>query len=541
MWDFWHPDAIKKMIKMRYAKEEIEMVLSADQLRAFELYKSGKNVFITGAGGSGKSYLIKHIYEDAIERNKKIFVTALTGTAAILLSANGFPASTLHSWARLGLANGTVDELVHRLQKNTYPRMRWMETQILVVDEVSMLSTRLFETFEKVARIIRREKNKGQELPFGGIQIIFTGDFYQLPPVITATEKKKYGQFCFESEKWEELFGDNQVILNKMFRQREVEYVNILNQIREGHIRKETVQILNQHVNKQYSSSLVIMPTKLYPLKKQVAEINQRKLAEINEEPVMYGLKYGTDGEASELTDRLVIHSTKEEIEYEHIFLKNNVRCEERLILKKGASVMCIVNGLIGGICNGSQGVIIDFDKPTKYPIVHFNNGKIMTIPPYRWKSDAISRVYVEQIPLILAWALTIHKSQGASLDCAEIDVGSGIFECGQTYVALSRVRTMDGLYLTAFDPSAIIVSRKVRIFYDELKQRIMEREVNEENEIIDQSHKHDSNNNINSQPTILHISNTLHKIDNQMDAIQRISFERYNYTNEDEKEDADD
>jgi len=165
---------------------------------------------------------------------------------------------------------------------------------------------------------------------------------------------------------------------------------------------------------------------------------------------------------------------TPEQIDAEVNNIHNSVICNDVVKLKIGAQVMCVINieNPNGGmLCNGSQGVVIKFTEDTGLPIVKYKNGQEMTMSYHVWESDNIPGIGVSQIPLILAWAITIHKSQGATMDIAEIDVGSGIFECGQTYVALSRVKSLEGLYLNSFDASKILINKKVRDFYDKLEQ----------------------------------------------------------------------
>ena len=184
----------------------------------------------------------------------------------------------------------------------------------------------------------------------------------------------------------------------------------------------------------------------------------------------------------AEKESRTIIN--QKEIDFELDFISNNLLCDKELILKEGAQVMCIINltpptGNTIEICNGSQGIVTGFCDITGCPRVKFNNGLEQVMTKYTWCSERIPGVGVAQVPLILAWALTIHKSQGASLDAAEIDVGSGIFECGQTYVALSRVKSLDGLYLKSFDLSKIKINKKVKDFYDSnLTQRIPDKSI---------------------------------------------------------------
>ena len=440
------------------------MELSKEQQIAFDKYVQGHNIFITGPGGSGKSALIRLINDDAYKKFKNIHVTALTGCAAVLLNCK---AKTLHSWAGIGLGNGTLEQLVTKIKKNKFTKALWRNTDILVVDEVSMLSLKLFNVLNAIGKAVRNNPN-----PFGGIQLIFSGDFFQLPPVGDKDEPDTQ-RFCFESEEWNTVFRPQcQIQLVKIFRQTDETYSTILNQIREGKIRRKSNDLILQYVGRPFAPNLVAEPTKLFPTRMKVENINNTKMSALQTDEKEFKIKYLKDLEMTR-TERVTrCEYTDKDIQMELEFLANNLICEKEMKLKIGAQVMSVINiqsdrGL--DVCNGSQGIITGFCDITSSPRVKFNNGIEMIMTRNIWQSDKIPGIGVSQVPLILAWALTIHKSQGATLDAAEIDVGSGIFECGQTYVALSRVKSLDGLYLTSFDASKIRINRKVKEFYDNL------------------------------------------------------------------------
>ena len=441
------------------------MELSREQQIAFDKYIQGHNIFITGPGGTGKSALIKKIYEHAYRSFKEIHVTALTGCAAVLLNCK---AKTLHSWAGIGLGNGTIEDLVFKIKKNKFSKGTWKNTNILVVDEISMLSLKLFNTLNEIGKAVRVNPK-----PFGGIQVIFSGDFYQLPPVGDSGDPDTQ-RFCFESDDWNSVFHrDCQIQLVKIFRQTDEIYATILNQIREGKIKRRSNDLLLSYVGREYDPNLVAEPTKLYPTKNKVEQINTQKMTSLNSQEREYEIKYMRDLEMTKTEKENRRMFSDKEIQLELDFLSGNLICDKIIKTKIGAQVMCVVNikSAEGDtlICNGSQGIITGYCDFTKFPRVKYNNGMEMVMTPHVWLSDKIPGVGVSQVPLILAWALTIHKSQGATLDAAEIDVGSGIFECGQTYVALSRVKSLDGLYLTSFDARRIKINKKVKDFYEAL------------------------------------------------------------------------
>lgn len=439
------------------------MELSIQQQQAFNKYIAGHNIFITGPGGSGKSALIKQIYEHAIQNEKNIHVTAMTGCAAVLLNCK---AKTLHSWAHIGLGNKLFEEITYKINKNKKAKSVWKNTEILVIDEVSMLSLKIFELLNAIGKKIRQNCR-----PFGGMQLIFSGDFYQLPPVGCRDDIETM-QFCFESNDWDTIFLRNdQIQLRTIYRQTDNNYTKILNQIREGKVKRSTIEIINNCVNREKSEDTLIV--KLYPIRSKVEEINKTEMDKLQESSHMFELKFETDLEMSNSDKARRLNINKSEIAFELDYMSNNILCEKDLILKKGAQVMSTINikddedNLL--VCNGSQGKIIRFDDESGFPVVKYNNGYIKLMKPHIWKSEKIPGIGVSQIPLILSWALTIHKSQGITLDNAEIDIGSNVFECGQSYVALSRVRSLDGLYLKSFDVNKIKINRRVKTFYEGL------------------------------------------------------------------------
>jgi len=429
------------------------MELSQTQQEIFESFKEGENIFMTGPGGSGKTFIIKEMYKWCIENNKKIQVCALTGCACVLLQVK---AKTIHSWAGIGLANGEIINIIKRVIKNIYKKKNWLEVDILIIDEVSMMSYKLLSILDGISKMIRKN-NK----PFGGIQIIFSGDFYQLPPVgnINDIESTK---FCFENPLWEDIF-DKEFYLDKIFRQTDDMYINILNEIREGRLTKLGFTKLQERLikTKEYNE---IKPTKLLPRRFDVNLINNNEMKNLSNDENIFIL---TSFNNIEKKKKNTISDSQINLELD--ILKKSIMVDEKLILKKGAQVMCIINIDTQSnypIINGSCGIIVDFDRDN-LPIVQFKNGCIRTIGYHIWESEEIEGIGIKQIPLIPAWAISIHRAQGSTLDNAEINIGSGIFECGQTYVALSRVKDIEGLYLTSFDPKKIKINKKVKLYYE--------------------------------------------------------------------------
>jgi ATP-dependent DNA helicase PIF1 len=443
-------------------------MLSPDQTYAYEKFVKKENLFITGPGGAGKTKLVKHLVDYASANGKRYAVCAMTGCAAILLNCK---ARTLHSWSGIRLAKGDKQDIISSVIRNKAAVKTWRQVDILILDEVSMLSKKVFEIVEEIARVSRLSS-----LPFGGIQVIFTGDFYQLPPVGSDGDKETE-QFCFESPVWKTVFKmENHVQLKTIFRQSDPVYINLLNQIRIGKLDPENSSLLQQYVKREYNAEYHngSIPTKLYPLRSQADYLNTTMFLKLGEPERVYEVLKKTDcksyiesgkpfqKDVMEKSARL----TAKDIEYELQGLINNSPCQYTLRLKKGAAVMCIVNlDLENRICNGSQGVVIDILENGS-PVVKFTNGIIKHINIHYWQSEEYPTIAIGQYPLTLAWAMTIHKIQGATLSLAEMNLGQSIFEFGQTYVALSRIQSLDGLYLSEFNPSRIKAHPKVNEFY---------------------------------------------------------------------------
>jgi ATP-dependent DNA helicase PIF1 len=439
----------------------IIMDLSHDQLEAVKNFNEGLNILITGPGGSGKSYLIRHLKNLATLSGKNMQVCAMTGCAAVLLQCK---AKTVHSWGGLGIATGSVKDIVKRVSRSKHKKTVWKTTDILVIDEVSMMSKKMFDIIDDIARIVRGKK----DLPFGGMQVILSGDFYQLPPVGYNDDPDSIA-FCFESNRWNECIS-KKVELTTIYRQRDSCYKKILNQIRIGKITKSTIDILTKRVNIKIIEEII--PTILYPTRVHAEALNNKEYNKLSSvEEIVFELKIVDD--TSNLKEEQKTNRKKcsyEYIETEINSLTNSMMADKLLKLKVGTRVMCIANIDQDSdlpIVNGSQGIVEGFSPIGPYPMVRFSNGAVKQINQHCWSSENIPGIGVSQIPLIYAWAITIHKSQGVTLDTAQIDVGSRIFEYGQTYVALSRVRDIEGLYLTDFNYKNIKVSKKVKKFYE--------------------------------------------------------------------------
>lgn len=462
------------------------MTLSKEQQIAFEKFKNGENLFISGPGGTGKTHLIKEMVSYAKEQSTDIQVCAMTGCAALLLECS---AKTIHSWSGIKRANKSIDDTCKEIAHSSYYKKSWKKTDILIVDEVSMMSAHIFEMLNTIGKRLRKRMSE----PFGGIQVIFVGDFYQLPPVSINEEDESKSQFCFQSTVWYDVFQkSNHVLLEHIFRQKDPQYKSILLEIREGNISEESINLLKQRVRKSEQDHVTI-----YPKKYSVDRKNEEMFAKIHEPIHDFNVRIDKDLTRIVETDKEFddhqrflsrnISKVGEEIEIN--YLLTGAPMTSRLCLKVGTRVMCTINkDLALGICNGSQGIVTGFQEKSKIPIVKFDNGVTLPMDYHCWQSEFCPRIAIYQIPIIWAWSITIHKIQGATLDSGEMDVGGHIFEYGQTYVALSRIRSLEGLYLSQFDASRIKANPIVKQFYEDLK--LFKLQEKQETQETQQTHK---------------------------------------------------
>jgi len=423
------------------------------------LIHEGKNLFLTGPGGTGKSTIVRRLREEV----HNISITAMTGCAALLLEAR---ASTLHSWAGIGLGKDPLERTIEMIRKKDKLRRRWVGCRTLVIDEVSMLTPELFERLDAIARSIRKSTKR-----FGGIGLVLVGDFCQLPPVAkdlsgAATDLR----FLFESDLWASTV-DVTCVLTKIWRQSDPVYQQILGEVRMGRLSEESEKILRGRMNTNWQSE-TIKPTLLFSRNQQVDTINEQNLQAITEEAKVFTKAAVFDETRwhAEGREGMPPLKSSDTVGYAQNRLVQDASFVERLELRKGAQVMLTVNMKPeSGLVNGSRGIIVGFEDSRRgFPIVKFRDCTV-TVEPYVWWSHELPHVGIQQIPLRVAWAITIHKSQGASIDSAIVDIGKSTFEFGQAYVALSRVRSLEGLHLFALDVGRIKTHPRVAAFYERL------------------------------------------------------------------------
>jgi ATP-dependent exoDNAse (exonuclease V) alpha subunit len=406
------------------------------QKTALDILKLGHNVFLTGPAGSGKTFLLKQYIEYLKKNDIGVAVTASTGIAATHMNGQ-----TIHSWSGMGIMDVFNEEEYTKLKKRHYHKQKFNNTKVLIIDEISMLHAYQLDIVNEICK-----KFKEPFSPFGGLQVILCGDFFQLPPVT------KYGQearFVNESAAWQEM-NPKVCYLEEQHRQEDSDMLKILNDIRRKSCDESTFELIRSRKNKEIKSS--ITPTKLYTHNINVDAINDLELKKISAESKIFLMKHTG-------------------IEQLAASVKKGCLAPEMLVLKEGAVVMFVKNNFERGYVNGTLGTVVAFDL-AGMPVVKTLAGKKIVATPEKWSIDENDDVLasITQVPLRLAWAITVHKSQGMTLDAVEMDL-SRSFEFGMGYVALSRVRTLNGIKLLGINNIALEVNPKVSQFDKDLEE----------------------------------------------------------------------
>lgn len=412
------------------------------QSTALSILKSGANVFLTGSAGTGKTYVLNQYIQYLKARKVPVAITASTGIAATHM--NGM---TIHSWAGIGIKQSLTARDLKLMEGKKYLKDKLEAAKVLIVDEISMLHK---QQLTMVDLVLRKFKNNNEA--FGGIQVIFAGDFFQLPPIGNQGELPR-DKFAFMADSWVQA-GVKVCYLTEQYRQSKNALTDILNEIRQGQISPSSIK----HLELAQQHKIAENAPKLYTHNIDVDKINSEELLKLKGEIKIY--KATTKGN-EKLVDTL----------------KNAVLANEMLSLKKGAQVMFVRNNPETGVVNGSLGVVESFtDEDT--PVVKLKNGQRILVEPETWSvNDDKGKALAEftQLPLRLAWAITIHKSQGMTLDEAQIDLAK-TFESGQGYVALSRLKDLNGLKLLGFNEMALQVdelARKADVRFQQLAEEL--------------------------------------------------------------------
>lgn len=398
------------------------------QTEALEVLKTGANVFLTGEPGSGKTYTINQYCKWLSDQYKNVAITASTGIAATHINGK-----TIHSWSGIGIKERITDLDIKRLMERSYVVRQILQADVLVIDEISMLNGQTLNNIDRILRHVRSTALEG--IAFGGLQVVFVGDFFQLPPV---TKGRAVAHFAFESDAWQEA-APEVCYLTEQHRQSDPKFLEILTAMRNGKVQKHHHDTLMSQEDKLEEEAI----TKLFTHNADVDALNEEELEKLE-------------------TDEHVYHMETSGQEFLIETLKKNCLSPDVLTLKEGALVMFTRNNFDEGYVNGTQGIVVGYNG--RYPVVHTHDGLEITAKPAEWSikhNDGHEAAKITQIPLRLAWAITVHKSQGMSLDSAIVDL-SQAFEFGQGYVAISRVRSLAGLSLTGINAQAFRMHPKV-------------------------------------------------------------------------------
>ncbi|MDR2083066.1 MAG: AAA family ATPase [Candidatus Ancillula trichonymphae] len=399
------------------------------QSTALKILLESRNAFLTGPAGSGKTHTLNKYVVEAQAAGKRVGVTASTGIAATHIGGQ-----TIHAFSGLGILSELPEDFFDKwaFKKFKAPQIRTID--VLVLDEISMLQCTQFELVDQIFRKVRRKN-----LPFGGVQVVLCGDFFQLPPISTSAAAA--AQFVSSSRSWEEL--DLAVCyLTEQYRQADDEFVQILENLRSGTLTKLHKSLLDSRIQPVALNDDI---THLYTRNINVSGYNRTKLEELETRKFSYTM--------TSRGDKWIVES-----------LKRNCLASEKLELKRGALVIALKNDPEGHFVNGSRGIVVDFEKDKDtgiaFPEVELLSGRRVVFAPSSWTISEQERVVasIGQVPLQLAWAITIHKSQGLTLDSAYIDL-TRAFEMGMGYVALSRLKSLDGLFLRGYNSVALQVS----------------------------------------------------------------------------------
>ncbi|OGG42016.1 hypothetical protein A2837_02310 [Candidatus Kaiserbacteria bacterium RIFCSPHIGHO2_01_FULL_46_22] len=397
------------------------------QTQALDILKTGGNVFLTGEPGAGKTYVINRYIDWLDAATVSAAITASTGIAATHIGG-----ITIHSWSGIGVRDTLTPYDLDKIGSTEKTVKRIKKAKVIVIDEVSMLDGKTLDMVNAVCKTVKQSQDS-----FGGLQVVFVGDFFQLPPV---TRQGDIMRYAFDSVAWQEA-RPLICYLDEQHRQEDEMFLSLLQSIRRGSVEEDHFTLLSEQTDIGYEN---IEPTKLFTHNADVDAYNSEKLRSLKST----GRTFKMSGQGGRpLVENLI----------------RNCLSPEVLELKEEAMVMCTKNNFEKGYVNGTLGRVIGFDQKEGWPLVRLTDGRTLKMESVSWEvvEDGRVRASIDQVPLRLAWAITVHKSQGMSLDAAEIDL-SRAFVYGQGYVALSRVRSLKGLKLSGMNPNALAVDPRV-------------------------------------------------------------------------------
>jgi ATP-dependent DNA helicase PIF1 len=408
-----------------------------NQALALEVMLSGESVMLTGPAGAGKTYVLNQFIRLGKAEGKHVSITATTGLAATHLGG-----TTIHAWAGIGVMDSIPNGFADHISKGRREIIE--KTDVLIIDEISMLHDYRLDMVDEACRLVRKK----MDVPFGGIQIVLSGDFFQLPPI--NRDGSRAGRFVVYSNAWRDL-NPSVCYLQEQYRQDDEDLLGILNAMRAGDVRRHHAELLVERGEMELPEGDL---TELHTTNVDVDRINQKRLDDLGGDELTYS--QSTTGAANYVET-----------------LQRSVLAPSELRLKEGALVMAVKNASDRKYANGSLGVVIDFDTLTDYPVVKFHNGRTMTMMPDTWemRDGDKKRASITQVPLRLAWAITVHKSQGMTLDAARMDLSRAFVE-GMGYVALSRVKNLNNLYLAGLNRMALRVSEDAMRINQSLLER---------------------------------------------------------------------